>query len=149
MNNLDIANILKEKRQNLGIAAEEISQKLKVKTQDIIAFEQNKIELISPKLYLVGFVIAYANLLKIDDKIIDQYKKNSSLSFASNFDHKRQKHQLINLDLEDSKAPNRDDVVNALLIVAIIFLLLVSLSQFRNQNSVITEIITTHLNQAK
>ncbi|MCE3255093.1 MAG: Helix-turn-helix domain [Rickettsiaceae bacterium] len=143
MNNhsASIGDILKTKRISLEISIEEVSHKLKVKKQDIINLEENNLDLITRHLYLSGFIKSYGKILKINNDIIDEYISG----MARKCNTKNTKHQLVNLDREQNKNPDKDDLVNALLIFTMIYLLLISLSQFKTQNLKITNLIINHL----
>jgi cytoskeletal protein RodZ len=141
----NIGEILKTKREELKITVEEVSRNLKVKTRDIIALEQNSPSIINSHLYLAGFVKSYAKMLKIKDEVIEEHLKN--LTNSCNTQNK--KHQLVNLDDEENKSPSRDDLVNAILIFTMIYLLLISFSQFKTQNLAITDLIINQLSKTE
>lgn len=143
MNNL--GEILKARREELKITIEEVSRNLKVKTRNIIDLEENSPNLNAGNIYLSGFVKSYAKMLKIKDETIEEYLKN----LTDNCITKNKKHQLVNLDGEQTKNPSRDDLVNAILIFTMIYLVLISFSQFKTQNLAITDLIINQLNYAQ
>ncbi len=140
-----LGEILKSKREELKITVDEVSRNLKVKPRDIIALEENSTNLMTGPIYLAGFIKSYAKMLKIKDEVVEEYLKN----MTNNCITKNKKHQLVNLDNDQAKNPSRDDLVNALLIFTIIYLLLISFSQFKTQNLAITDLIINQLNQTE
>ncbi len=145
MSNIEktIGEVLKQQREHLKITIEEVSRALKVKVGDIISLEQNSLNLITKHLYLIGFIKSYGRLLRIKDEIIEEYLKN----IISSCNTKNKQHQLINLDTEANRNPSKDQLVNALMIFAMIYLLLISFSQFKSQNLAITDLIINHLSK--
>lgn len=145
MSNLEktIGEALKQKREDLKITIEEVGRALKVKANDIIALEQNSLHLMTKHLYLSGFIKSYCRLLKIKDETIEEYLKNLSSSCNT----KNKKHQLINLDAQTERNPDKEYLVNALMIFVMIYLLLISFSQFKTQNLAITNLIINQLSK--
>jgi cytoskeletal protein RodZ len=138
-------HLFKTKRESMKISLEEVSRILKVKKDDIAALEEENLHLITKHFYLPGFIKSYGKMLQIKNETIEEYLKN--LSFQCNT--KDQKHQLINLDHSENKKPSRDDLVNAILIFAMIYLLLISFSQFKIQNLAVTDLIVHQLDQSE
>jgi hypothetical protein len=143
--NLSLGTIFKTTREALGVSIEEVSRNLKVKTRYIIAIEQDSFHQMNEHPYFAGFVKSYAKMLKIKDETVEEYLKN----IVNNCNTKNKKHQLLNLDNEQVKNPSKDDLVNAILIFTMIYLLLISFSQFKTQNLAITDLIINQLNQAQ
>jgi len=135
-----IGEALKDRREDLKITIEEVSRTLKVKVNDIIFLEQNSIHLINQGLYLKGFIKSYCLLLKIKDETIQDYIKNITQSCNT----KNNKYQLINLHGEAS-SPSKDYLINALIVLVMTYLLLVSFDQFKSKNSSITDLIINQL----
>ncbi len=144
-NNLRLGETFKTSRETLKITIEEVSRSLKVKTRDIIAFEQDSFNLMTKHIYFTGFVKSYAKMLKIEDKTIGKYLKN----ITNDCNTKNKKYKLLNLDSEQNKSPSKDDLINAILIFTMIYLLLISFSQFKTQRLAITDLIINQLNQAE
>ncbi len=136
---------LRDRREELKLTVEQVGGILKVKAEDIRSLEQDSLHLISEHLYLIGFVKSYCRLLKLKDELIEEYLKNITKSCNT----KNQKHQLINLDLEADKNPNKDQLINALIIFVMIYLLLIAFSQFKSQNLAITDLIINRLNNSQ
>jgi cytoskeletal protein RodZ len=92
---------------------------------------------------LSGFIKSYCRLLKIKDETIEEYLKNLSSSCNT----KNKKHHLINLDAQTEGNPNKEHLLNALMIFVMIYLLLISFSQFKTQNLAITDLIINQLSK--
>ncbi len=144
-NDLSLGAIFKTTREDLGITIEEVSRNLKVKTRYINALEQDSFNQMTEHPYFIGFVKSYARMLKIKDDTIEEYLKNIN----NECNTKNKKHQLLNLDEDQIKNPSKDDLVNAILIFTMIYLLLISFSQFKTQNLAITDLIINQLNGAQ
>jgi cytoskeleton protein RodZ len=149
MDNLSLGEFLKTNRESLKISIEEVSHNLKIKPRYIIALEQDSFNLMTEHPHFAGFVKSYAKMLSIEDNIIEEYLKNTTYSY----DTKNNKHPLLNLNNEQTKNPSKDDLINAILIFTMIYLLLISFSQFKTQNLApnltITDLINNQLNQAE
>ncbi|MES2677180.1 MAG: helix-turn-helix domain-containing protein [Pseudomonadota bacterium] len=145
MSNLEktIGQTLKQTREDLKITLDEVSRTLKVKLNDIIALEEDSLHLITKHLYLIGFIKSYCHFLKMKNEVIEEYLKN----ITSSCNTKNKKHQLINLEADTDRNPSKDHLVNALIIFAMIYLLLISFSQFKSQNLAITDLIINHLDK--
>jgi cytoskeletal protein RodZ len=141
---LTLGRVFKATREAQGISIEEVSRNLKVKTRYIIALEQDLFNQMTEQPYFIGFVQSYARMLKLKEEIIEEYLKN----ITNDCNTKNKKHQLLNLDKERTKNPSQDDLVNAVLIFTMIYLLLISFSQFKTQNLAITDLIINQLNIA-
>ena len=139
----NIGDFLKNQREILGMSIEDVSSSLKVKVKDIALIEQNSTDLITKHLYLLGFIKSYCRLLKVKDDVIEDYLKNMNKSCNS----KNKSHQLINFDAELNLKPSKDYLVNALILLILINLLLISFSQFKSQNLAITNIIIKQLDK--
>ena len=137
----NLGEALKSKREELNISIEDISHRLKIKKQDIIYLEQNNLNSITENLYLAGFIKSYCRILKIKNETIDEYLQNIHAPCNT----KNKKHQLINLDSEQNKNPSENNLVNAMLIFTIIYLLLISFSQFNTRNPKVTDVIIKQL----
>lgn len=140
-----IGSTLKARRESLKMTLNEISSALKVKKGDIIALEQDKTDSITKHLYLIGFIKSYGKILKISDEIIEEKIKDLNIDCNT----KNKKHQLLNLEQNNKNSPNKDNIINAILILAMLYLLLISFGQFRSQNLAITDLIIKQLNQAQ
>lgn len=136
---IDIGKIFKSRRESLKITIEEVSQNLKVKNRDIVFLEQSNTKLITYNLYLPGLIKSYGKMLGIKDDALEEYLKNIS------FNNKNI--QITNLGIEQNKNPSRDDLINAMLIFLMIYLLLISFSQFKTKSSAVTNLITNQFNK--
>jgi cytoskeleton protein RodZ len=113
-----LGSLLKNKREEIKLDISEISKILKVRVIDINFLENNQIENISKNIYIPGFIISYAKILKIEQKLIDQ--KIQELSFRPNIDNK--KHILVNIGEYRDLNPSKEVIVNSSLIFIILFL---------------------------
>ena len=66
---------MKNKRIEAKIDIDEISKILKVRVVDINFLENNHIENISKNIYIPGFILSYAKILKLEQKLIEQKQK--------------------------------------------------------------------------
>ncbi len=133
--NNSLGQILREKRQFLKMEVAEISIYLKIKSRDIEAIENDDLKHVAKHLYVPGLIRSYAKFLKIDPKLIE--KKIKVLPIASNTENK--KHQLLNIGESNQLSPNKDSVFNFLLISILLFLALLLLYNFfQNNNALIT-----------
>ena len=123
----------------------EISKILKVRIIDINFLENNQIENISKNIYIPGFIISYAKILKIEQKLIDQ--KIQELSFRPNIDNK--KHILVNIGEYKDLNPSKEVVMNTFLIFIILFLftLLYYNYQIKNKLYINHQYLIKELNQ--
>jgi len=119
---ISIAEILKEKRQNLKLSLSDVSAYLRVKEKDIISLENNEISRIAKYLYVPGLAHAYGKFLKIDEKIIEE--KIKFLGIKQNTENK--KHILINVGENTSLTPSKDMIFNFTMIFILLFLLMLS-----------------------
>jgi len=118
-----LGQILKEKRQKLGIEISDVCAALRIKKHDIEAIENNDLAGITKHLYLPGLIRTYAKFLKIDQQEIEE--KTRLLPIKSNTDNK--KHQLLNIGENIELTPDKDSFFNFLLISILLFLVLLSL----------------------
>ena len=80
-NDLISGDDLKKMRETAGIELSEINAVTKISVSVLTSMEENRIETLPPRLYLINFLRLYAETLKIDpQKIIDGYLKH--ISFA-------------------------------------------------------------------
>ena len=113
-----LGSILKNKREEAKFDILEISKILKVRVMDIDFLENNQIEHISKNIYIPGFILSYAKILKIEQKIIEQ--KIQELSFRPNIDNK--KHILVNIGEYKDLNPSKEVIFNSFLVFLILFL---------------------------
>lgn len=136
-----IGKILREKRQASQIEIKEVCSYLKVKFTDITALENNDLESVTKHIYVLGLIRSYAKFLKIAPQIIEEQIK--LLSIASNTENK--KHLLINIGEDPEVTPNKDSFFNFLLISILLFLVLLSLyNYFENNDNLITNKTLVH-----
>lgn len=128
---ISLGKILKEKRQNLKMEISEISSYLRIKPNDIQAIENDDIGSISKGLYVQGMIIAYAKFLKIDQKITEE--KIKFLPIKSNVENK--KHLLLHIGENTEITPSKDSFFNFLLISILLFLVLLSIFNSRENKS--------------
>lgn len=129
-----IGSILKEIRIKKGLDISEISSFLKIKLRDLIYIENNDLEKLNNSPYQVSVVRAYAKLLKIDEKFIDN--KINQLKVKSCVESKN--HQLINIGTYSKLSPpdNYYIIFSFLsLIFSLFFLLILNLNY--NQKTII------------
>ena len=117
-NEENLGYLLRNKREQVKLDILEISKILKVRVIDINFLENNQIENISKNIYIPGFIISYAKILKIEQKLIEN--KIQELSFRPNIDNK--KHILINIGEYKDLNPNKEVIINSSLIFIILFL---------------------------
>lgn len=130
-----IGKILHERRLESNIEISEISSYLKIKTSDISAIEDDDLNRITKHLYVPGLIRSYAKFLKIDQQVIEEKIRN--LPIASNVENK--KHQLLNIGENSKLAPDKDAVLNFLLISILSFLVLLSVyNSYEDRTSLIT-----------
>ncbi|GDX36623.1 hypothetical protein LBMAG18_11340 [Alphaproteobacteria bacterium] len=129
---LCLGEILKFKRQKLGIEIQTACDFLKVKNRDLIAIENNEIEKISKNIYAPGLIKSYAKYLKINQKIIDTKIKEQH--FKSNTENK--KHILVNIGEHLELTPKKELLINCIVISVIIFLLSLSLFSIKNKHQI-------------
>ena len=144
-NEENLGSLLKNKREEMKIDILEISKILKVRIIDINFLENNQIENISKNIYIPGFIISYAKILKIEQKLIDQ--KIQELSFRPNIDNK--KHILVNIGEYKDLNPSKEVVMNTFLIFIILFLftLLYYNYQIKNKLYINHQYLIKELNQ--
>ena len=117
-NEENLGSLLRNKREQVKLDTLEISKILKVRVIDIDFLENNQIENISKNIYIPGFIISYAKILKIEQKLIEN--KIQELSFRPNIDNK--KHILVNIGEYKDLNPNKEVIINSSLIFIILFL---------------------------
>jgi transcriptional regulator with XRE-family HTH domain len=120
---ISFGELLRKKRQNLKMEISDVSSYLRIKINDIEAIENDEIEKIAKHIYAPGLIRSYAKFLKFDPKEIEENFR--LLSFKSNTENK--KHMLINIGENIDLTPDRDSVVNFLLISVLLFLALLSI----------------------
>jgi len=114
----NLGYILKNKREQIKLDTLEISKILKVRVVDIDFLENNQIENISKNIYIPGFILSYAKILKIEQKLIEQ--KIQELSFRPNIDNK--KHILVNIGEYKDLNPSKEIIINSSLVFIVLFL---------------------------
>ena len=73
-----VGEILRNKREEIGLSLDEISEKLNLDSNLIELLENNDFEKFKVETYLKGYLRAYSKLLGIDgDRIIKLYKKSN------------------------------------------------------------------------
>jgi len=114
-----LGSLLKNKRIEVKIDIDEISKILKVRVVDINFLENNHIENISKSIYIPGFILSYAKILKLEQKLIEQ--KIQELSFRPNIDNK--KHTLVNIGEYKDLSPKQEISLHSFLIFMVLFLI--------------------------
>ncbi len=72
-----VGEILKKKREDLGIELREIANTLKIRYDYLKAIEDEDFKLFPAKVYLKGYILEYAKFLNIEAKIIlEAYEKD-------------------------------------------------------------------------
>lgn len=130
-----IGKILRQKREELNIDPLAVGTFLRVKLSDITAIENGDLDGVTKHIYVLGLIRSYAKFLKIAPEIIEE--KIRLLTVKSNTDNK--KHLLINIGEDPHVTPSKDSFFNFLLISILLFLVLLSLYNFyENNDSLIT-----------
>ena len=130
-NDLPLGQILKNKRQQMGIASSVIASQLKIKIHDFEAIEDGDLSKITSHLYITGLLRSYAKFLKIDPQIVEE--KIKSLPIESNTSNKR--HQLLNIGENNELSPDKDTFFNFLIVSILLFLTLLSIYNFFENKS--------------
>lgn len=133
----DIGGELKKRREALNITIEEVSSKLKVKAKDIALLEKNSTHFITKHLYVAGLVRSYCNILKIDKQTTEEFLQKISKDCNT----KNKRHNLINIDLEREKNPNREYFAKGLIILVVMYLLILSYGKFLPYNPSTTDLL--------
>ena len=132
---ISLGQFLRERRQDLKMEISDISTYLRIKPSDISAIENDEIARIAKSLYAPGLIRSYAKFLKIDQKTIEERLK--VLPIKSNVENK--KHLLLNIGENVDLTPNKDSVLNFLLISILLFLALLSIyNSSENKSNLIT-----------
>jgi cytoskeletal protein RodZ len=126
---INFGEFMRMERDKLKISIEEIALRLKIKPSNIIAIENNQFDKIGKYFYIFGIIKSYAKILKIDQKIVEEFIK--SLPIESNTNNK--KHKLINVGENIELSPDKDTTINFFIISIILFLALLSLYHFQEQ----------------
>jgi len=119
----NIGSILKAVRVKKGFDINEISSFLKIKLRDLIYIENNDLEKLNNNSYQISIIRAYAKLLKIDEKFIDN--KINQLKVKSCIENKN--HQLMNIGTSNKLSPpnNYCIIFSFLSLIFSLFLLLI------------------------
>lgn len=133
----DIGGELKKRREDLNITIEEVSNKLKVKAKDIVLLEKNSTHFITKHLYVAGLVRSYCNLLKIDKETTEEFLQKISKDCNT----KNKRHNLINIDLERERNPNKEYFAKGLIILVVMYLLILSYGKFLPYNPSTTDLL--------
>jgi cytoskeletal protein RodZ len=76
---MDIGLKLKEKRQELGLTVEQVSQKTRINTAYITALEEDRFSDLPAEVFVLGAMSNYARFLGIDpEELTGEYKKTQS-----------------------------------------------------------------------
>ena len=74
-----IGEILKKKREEFGLDLDRISNDLRIKSQYLLALENNEFQSLPGSAYVIGFIKTYATYLKLDaNAIVSQYKQETN-----------------------------------------------------------------------
>jgi cytoskeleton protein RodZ len=68
---MDVGTILREARERLGLSIEDVSRRTKISTRVLKGLEQNALDTLPPRVFIRGFVRAYAQVvgLKVDETV--------------------------------------------------------------------------------
>lgn len=133
---LTIGQLLKNRRQNLKMEVKAVASYLRIKSDDVLAIENDDQASVTKHLYVPGLVRAYAKFLKIDQKTIEE--KIKLLSIPSNVENT--KHKLINVGESPEITPTKDVFFNYLLIgILIFFVSLAIYNSIENKSNLITD----------
>ena len=138
-----IGQILRDDRQKLKIEANDVATYLKIKLRDIEAIENDDLSKILKHSYTPGVLRSYAKFLKVDSPIIEE--KIKLLHIESNTQNK--KHQLLNIGENIDLTPDKDSLLNFLIVSTLLFLTLLSIYNFaENKNaSISSELLVEEL----
>ena len=115
---LTIGTILKNARTKGKIKILDVVKSLKVKEQDIIDLENDKIYDRKSSFYTHGLIRSYGNFLKIDNQIITE-----KVNALKDKNAKLGKYKLINIDKDNKYLPSQKYVTYAILFLIIIYLI--------------------------
>ncbi len=111
--------ILKQQRENLGLTIPEIADILKIKTDYLVAIENNSFARLPAPVYTVGYIRCYAAYLKIEaDSIIDFYTKHLAQPPTST---------IIPISYSHKKSPRIVYFISAFIFACLVFYLLYQL----------------------
>ena len=68
-----LGNVLTRAREEMGLSIEEVAQNTKIRAKYIQALEQGNIDEIPGKVYALGFLKSYCELLQLDYKELQEY----------------------------------------------------------------------------
>lgn len=79
---MDIGSKLREKRQDLGLTVENVSDRILINIKYLNAIEENKFSEIPAEVMTLGFIRNYSTVLGLNpDEIISEYKKSNLIQF--------------------------------------------------------------------
>jgi cytoskeletal protein RodZ len=131
-----IGKTLRHKREQMKLEIRDVGHRLKVKTSDLEALENDDLLSVTKHLYIPGLVGSYARILKLDQKLMEQ--KVKKLPIRSNTDNKD--HRLINIGEESDLTPPKDLLINAFMVAILMMLVLLSIyHSYNNRDDLITD----------
>lgn len=68
----DIGNFLKERREARGISLSEVEKDLKIRKKYLLALEEDNVDIIPGKAYIIGYLRNYSKYLGINEEDINQ-----------------------------------------------------------------------------
>jgi len=78
--NVTVGEFLRQRRNELELSLEEVSQKLKIKTDYIIGLEENDYDILPPDVYIKGFIRHYSELAGFDpEKMVKMYSREKKV----------------------------------------------------------------------
>lgn len=122
---------LKEERLKLGLSIEEVEKRTKIRSFYITALEKDDFSALPEKVYTIGFIRSYANLLNLDpQELINIY---TSVYSVKNDENEDKKSYVKQKRVKRSNSPNINFNYNKLLRFGIIVLaitILFSINKF-------------------
>ncbi len=139
-----IGDVLKNKRLETGKSIEEISDYLRIKSQYLLALEENKFNNLPGSAYVIGFIKSYASYLKLDvNNVIIQYKQEAGIFTSA----------AQPIPVEDENSIIKDPVINsnhiiiacAIVLFGIIF---ISITGSKESEPIVSEDLEISINNA-
>jgi cytoskeletal protein RodZ len=114
--------ILKARREELGISLEEVEAETKIRKFYLTALENNGFDQLPAKVYAVGFVKQYSRLLKLDEiEMVNRFKINAFRQEMTNEENENQEAP-EKIRLPGPKIPVRNIIAAAAFLVVAVWL---------------------------
>lgn len=137
---ITIGELLRQKRQDLGLSKIFIAMQINLKEKDISAIEDNKFDKISPNLYLNGVILQYAKILKINKKLVASKIKNL------NNIKKKSSRSSLDIDAPKIHSPSIQALFGSIICTIILMLIILFYNHFeiKKQHDQIDSFIQSH-----